>query len=336
MHMETQLRSVRGPRGVQIEDVWGAADVVLNRGERPTIERIRQQLGRGSPNTVGPMLDSWYATLARRLKPEAASGTNTGAAMLGLPVDREDASDLPAPVLRAAKTLWGRAQQLAEEAARTAFEVHQASLADAQSRLAAEKDVFEGEKQRFAERASALEAALFAKDQQILQSGRQLEELKHMLHVKTEEAELLRSDLSKQRIAMDAMRQFTQAKDEEHRKERERLEQRATAQEHRLLTEIDRARQAARQAELQLETSQKQSTRLLADAEERCTHLEEKLSGFHEENATLLKNLFQTRELLEQQKAQPIEPAVSDSGATRSMRLRAKAPVIPKKTRLKR
>jgi len=37
-------------------------------GERPTIERVRQQLGRGSPNTVGPMLDGWYGSLAKRLQ----------------------------------------------------------------------------------------------------------------------------------------------------------------------------------------------------------------------------------------------------------------------------
>lgn len=51
-----QSKIVRGPRGVQMDDVWAAADAVLNQGERPTIERVRQQLGRGSPNTVGPML----------------------------------------------------------------------------------------------------------------------------------------------------------------------------------------------------------------------------------------------------------------------------------------
>ena len=58
-----QSKIVRGPRGVQMEEVWAAADTVLNLGERPTIERVRQHLGRGSPNTVGPMLDGWYRGL---------------------------------------------------------------------------------------------------------------------------------------------------------------------------------------------------------------------------------------------------------------------------------
>jgi hypothetical protein len=42
--------------GVQQEDVWAAADALLRAGEQPTIERVRQHLGRGSPNTVGPHL----------------------------------------------------------------------------------------------------------------------------------------------------------------------------------------------------------------------------------------------------------------------------------------
>jgi hypothetical protein len=39
-------------RGITKDDVWVAADAVLVQGQRPTIERVRQQLGRGSPNTV--------------------------------------------------------------------------------------------------------------------------------------------------------------------------------------------------------------------------------------------------------------------------------------------
>lgn len=54
-------------RGVQREDVWAAADSLIADGLRPTIERVRQKIGRGSPNTVSPMLETWFATLASRL-----------------------------------------------------------------------------------------------------------------------------------------------------------------------------------------------------------------------------------------------------------------------------
>src|SRR5471032_772823 len=54
-------------RGITETDVWQAADALLLAGERPTIERIRQHLGRGSPNTVSPHLDIWFRGLGARI-----------------------------------------------------------------------------------------------------------------------------------------------------------------------------------------------------------------------------------------------------------------------------
>ena len=106
-----QSKIVRGPRGVQMEEVWAAADTVLRLGERPTIERVRQQFGRGSPNTVGPMLDGWYGSLTKRLQSSVDA------------VEQDDVAEvpLPAPVVRAAKAIWGRALQHAEERATAQF-----------------------------------------------------------------------------------------------------------------------------------------------------------------------------------------------------------------------
>ena len=39
-------------RAVQQQDVWTAADALIAEGLRPTIERVRHKIGRGSPNTV--------------------------------------------------------------------------------------------------------------------------------------------------------------------------------------------------------------------------------------------------------------------------------------------
>ena len=62
-------RSTLGPapRGIAQPDVSHAADSLLRAGERPTIEKIRSKLGRGSPNTINPLLDAWWKTLAARL-----------------------------------------------------------------------------------------------------------------------------------------------------------------------------------------------------------------------------------------------------------------------------
>jgi len=53
--------------GTTARDVELAADALLRSGERPTIERVRQKIGRGSPNTINPLLDAWWKRLAARL-----------------------------------------------------------------------------------------------------------------------------------------------------------------------------------------------------------------------------------------------------------------------------
>ncbi|MFU2071261.1 DNA-binding protein, partial [Bordetella hinzii] len=74
--------------GVQQEDVWAAADALLRAGEQPTIQRVRQHLGRGSPNTVGPHLKAWLRELGGRL----------------------DGAGPPDAVMDAAQRLWREAQ----------------------------------------------------------------------------------------------------------------------------------------------------------------------------------------------------------------------------------
>src|SRR5690348_4485206 len=56
------------PRGITQEQVNQAADAIIAAGERPTVEKIRQQLGTGSPNTVTRMLDTWRQGLSERLR----------------------------------------------------------------------------------------------------------------------------------------------------------------------------------------------------------------------------------------------------------------------------
>ncbi len=76
-------------RFVTAADVDRAADALLRDGERPTIEKVRQKIGRGSPNTINPLLDAWWSRLAARL--------DAGPAAL---------HRLPEPVLHAAESLW--------------------------------------------------------------------------------------------------------------------------------------------------------------------------------------------------------------------------------------
>lgn len=45
-------------RGITQDQVNRAADAILGAGENPTVEKVRAELGTGSPNTITRMLDA--------------------------------------------------------------------------------------------------------------------------------------------------------------------------------------------------------------------------------------------------------------------------------------
>jgi Plasmid replication region DNA-binding N-term len=91
------------PRGITQSDVSHAADTLLRSGERPTIDKVRAKIGRGSPNTINPLLDAWWKTLSARL--------DSGPAAL---------HRLPESVAHVAEALW--IQALEESKRRTLME----------------------------------------------------------------------------------------------------------------------------------------------------------------------------------------------------------------------
>jgi len=108
--------------GVPENEVFAAADAVLTRGERPTVERVRLQLGRGSPARVGGLLDQWWARLAERL-----SGENR------LPT-------LPGEVSQAFVDVWQQAIHLAQSVAEQALSEQRQVLAAERERVASVED----------------------------------------------------------------------------------------------------------------------------------------------------------------------------------------------------
>lgn len=56
-----------GRPGVDQTLVEVTANRLLDQGVRPTVNRIRQEIG-GSPNTIAPLLDRWWQTLGARLR----------------------------------------------------------------------------------------------------------------------------------------------------------------------------------------------------------------------------------------------------------------------------
>lgn len=55
-------------RGLGARDVEQAADALLRAGVRPSVQKVREKIGRGSPNVIASLLDTWWSRLASRLE----------------------------------------------------------------------------------------------------------------------------------------------------------------------------------------------------------------------------------------------------------------------------
>ena len=170
-------------RGVQESDVWAAADALIAQGLRPTIERVRQQIGRGSPNTVSPMLETWFATLGRRL---GVAGEQ----------DPSVLQSVPDPVQRLAEELWNTALEEAKAAASKALDLREQALK-------AEEQAFVAQQEQLAQREATMEAqkdalnqALQAAQNHAQDLARRLDEIQQTLQERDQRLEELRDELS--------------------------------------------------------------------------------------------------------------------------------------------
>ena len=112
-------------KGITQEQVSAAADALVTAGERPTVEKIRAQLGTGSPNTVTRMLDTWRGALATRLSQ-----------VLALP-------DVPPDVGQAFTEVWRLAMAQAGSLAQAALAQEKNALLATQSSLTQERKLWD-------------------------------------------------------------------------------------------------------------------------------------------------------------------------------------------------
>ena len=57
--------------GITYEQVAATADALVGRGEKPTIQAIRDALGTGSPNTIHRHLTAWRSAQSPAERPPA-------------------------------------------------------------------------------------------------------------------------------------------------------------------------------------------------------------------------------------------------------------------------
>jgi len=209
-------------RGITQSQVDIAADALLQRGERPTIEKVRAELGTGSPNTLIRLLEVWWAGLSERLAAQA----------------RANVPGLPESVQRAIMTLWS-------EATLSARTVAQTEIAGRESQAIARCD----EAQRAIDAAASSELTYQREIAQLVRDRESAEAQRDAEHGRASEQQAANTQMA----ASVAALQTTLAevrREAEIELSRLRLDlDRANAAEQRWLLEVDRSREETKVAQ---------------------------------------------------------------------------------------
>lgn len=241
--------------GITQEDVWKAADALLLEGARPTIERVRQKIGRGSPNTVSPYLDTWFKGLGARIghaEGFAAAGSPSGEGR-GHPSQ----PGLPPLVAEAAEKLWLAARKAADAELEQEAGRLRAESDRQRERLAQERQAVQEQAQRLQARENDLQEAIAMLKSQLHAAEARAHGLAQEQQRTLERLEETASQVRQSRQAHDRLVEQMQSERAAHAAERARADERARAQETRWLNELDAAREAARRLQQQLERAAK-------------------------------------------------------------------------------
>lgn len=222
--------------GVPEHEVWAAADAVLARGERPTVERVRTELGRGSPARVGQLLDQWWEHLAQRLN---------GHALL---------PELPSEVAQAFAEAWRLALAHADTTA-------QAALTDEHNRLFAEQTSLTQERKLWEIALAEAQANAAESAAQLTQSTAQLHERQLLIDQLGAQV----ADVQQQRDHLQRQLERWQADLDTLRAEHATLQAHVRTTEDRAHQQVDQARQEAKALWLQHERALREHTKRLAD-----------------------------------------------------------------------
>lgn len=285
--------------GITQDDVWKAADALLLEGARPTIERVRQKIGRGSPNTVSPYLDSWFKGLGARIGDAQAFNAGTTSR-----IEDSHGTALPPPVADAAFQLWREAQQVArteldQEATRLRAEV------DTQRELLArERQATQDQAQRLHVREHDLQEAIALLKSQLHAAEARAHGLAQEQQRTLERLADMTSQVSEVRLAHDRMAEQMQSERTAHAAERARADERARAQETRWLNELDAAREAARRLQQQLERATRAADARQEKMNEALARSQQAAAQAEQARAHLQEALVESRQELGEARAQ--------------------------------
>jgi chromosome segregation ATPase len=222
-------------KGITQEQVNAAADALVAAGDKPTVEKIRQALGTGSPNTVTRMLDVWRSSLAQRLQE-----------VIKLP-------DLPPEAGQAFAEVWGLAVAHAETLARAALAEEQNALFAAQTDLTQERKLWEIALAEAQANVADITAKLAQAEVQMRERQTLVDQLEAQRFDLMNQRDRLQAQLEQQRVELDTLRTERYAEQEHIRTVEDRAHQ-----------QVDQARQEIKSLQQRLEREQRDHGKLVA------------------------------------------------------------------------
>ena len=222
----------RAPRISQAE-IFRAADELLIEGHRPSIDRVRMRLGRGSPNTIQQHMEIWWSKLGARLR-DLPDGTFP---------------QVPERVGHALQLLWNEALEGAHETLHGAILEREQAITQQEQVLEVRARQLAEREQGVNTRAAAIEESLALFRQQLSAANQRAENLETALRTRDTECAHLRERMTAIEASAVIVRGKLDAMTATHQVERTKLEERYSAAEARWLTEVDRARQLAKESD---------------------------------------------------------------------------------------
>lgn len=222
------------PRGITQEQVDQAADAIVATGERPTVDKVRNRLGTGSPNTVTRMLDAWRQGLAERLRQVQL-----------LPA-------LPEPVGQAMTALWTQALDHARGQARSELDAEREALHHATAALdAREAEQVNAATALQAAQAKAEESARLATARADAQQ-RLIERLEADAQQQAQDRQRLVTDIETASASEAELRRRIDTLEATATHEREHVQRHVHSVEDRAHAQVDRARTDLKAARAEL------------------------------------------------------------------------------------
>lgn len=270
--------------GITETDVWTAADALLLEGARPTIERVRQKIGRGSPNTVSPYLETWFRSLGARIKDPGAFAAPAAT---------------PDPVAQAAAHFWEAALAEARAQQEQAYRGRWEELAREGQQLASDAEQLQQREAQLAHREQDLQEALRVATSQLAAAEDRLQAAEQQLRQRDELLKRHQLQLEDARSATQAALAESEKIRAQHAQVLEATETRHTAHERRWLNELDSERGAVKRLQARLDEAQAASQQQAAQARQ-ALELEQDQRRQAEQGTQAARAEIQARQLQQQ------------------------------------